>query len=118
MTETRRPWLPRTKLTVSILLLALFVYLLTSFSVAIPPFILALILAYVLTPPVNKLDGHLPIPRGVKLWFLFLGMVIRPDAISFLSHPASTVSSSATVCISAVMMPFLASCNCVLIFIN
>ena len=72
MTETRRPWLPRTKLTVSILLLALFIYLLTRFSVAIPPFILALILAFVLTPPVNKLEQHLPMPRSVITALLFL----------------------------------------------
>ena len=55
MTETRRPWLPRTKLTISLLILVLFIFLLTRFSVAIPPFILALILAFVLNSPVNKL---------------------------------------------------------------
>jgi len=72
MTETRRPWLPRTKLTVSILLLTLFIYLITRFSVAISPFILALILAYVLTPPVNRLEEWLPIPRGVITALMFL----------------------------------------------
>ncbi len=72
MTDTRRPWLPRTKLTVSLLILVLFIYLLSRFSVAIPPFILALILAFVLTPAVNKLEERLPISRGAITGLVFL----------------------------------------------
>ncbi len=72
MNETRRPWMPRTKLTVSILILVLFIYLLSRFSVAIPPFILALILAFVLTPVVNKLEVRMPISRGLITGLVFL----------------------------------------------
>ena len=72
MTDTRRPWLPRTKLTISLLILVLFIFLLTRFSVAIPPFILALILAFVLNSPVNKLEERLPISRGLITAFVFL----------------------------------------------
>ncbi|MBL7164331.1 MAG: AI-2E family transporter [Anaerolineales bacterium] len=87
MTETRRPWLPRTKLTVSILLLALFIYLLTRFSVAIPSFILAVILAFVLTPPVNKLEQRLPIPRGVIAGLMFLVFLALLILIPFILVP-------------------------------
>ncbi len=72
MTEIRRPWLPRTKLTISILVLALFIYLLTRFSVAIPPFILALILAFVLNPLVNKLEERLPLSRALITAVVFV----------------------------------------------
>ncbi len=70
--EIRRPWKPRTKLTVSILILVLFIYLLSRFSAAIPPFILALILAFVLTPAVNKMEEQLPISRGLITGLVFL----------------------------------------------
>lgn len=72
MSETRRPWLPRTKLSVSLLMLGLFVYLLTRFSVAIPPFILAVILAYILTPVVNIIEEQVQLPRGLITFFVFL----------------------------------------------
>ncbi|MBC8504555.1 MAG: AI-2E family transporter [Anaerolineales bacterium] len=72
MTEARRLWLPRTKLTISILILALFIFLLTRFSAAIPPFILALILAFVLNSPVNKLEERLSISRGLITGLVFL----------------------------------------------
>ena len=58
MSDTRPRWLPRTKLTVSLLLLGLFVFLVSRFSVVITPFILACILAYVLNPIVNFLEDR------------------------------------------------------------
>lgn len=72
MNGNRRPWLPRTKLTVSLLLLALFVYLLAEFSVVIPPLILAVIIAFILTPLVNKLEARLPLPRWLIALFVYL----------------------------------------------
>jgi len=72
VTDPRRPWPPHTKLTVSTLLLALFIFLLTRFRVTISPFILALILAFVLTPPVNRLEERLPFSRGVITGLMFL----------------------------------------------
>lgn len=75
MNQTRRPWLPRTKLTVSLLVLAFFVYLLAEFSVVIPPLILAVIIAFILTPLVNKLEKRLPLPRWLIALFVYLIMI-------------------------------------------
>ena len=72
MNQIRRPWLPRTKLTVSLLLLALFVYLIPRFSVVIPPLIFAVIIAFVLTPFVDRLDRRLPLPRWVITLLVYL----------------------------------------------
>ena len=72
MNQTRRPWLPRTKLTVSLLLLALFIYLITRFSVVLPPLILAVIIAYILASPVNRLEQRLPLPRWLITLLVYL----------------------------------------------
>jgi len=75
MTETRKRWLPRTKLTISILLLALFIYLLTRFSVAIAPVVLAGVLAFIISPVVNFLDHRLRFPRGLATTIVYLLIV-------------------------------------------
>ena len=86
MNETNRPrWLPRTKLTIIIILLILFVYLLTRFSVVIAPFILACVLAYVISPIVNFLEHRTPLsrPLAVALVYLLLiaGIVTLPAVL-------------------------------------
>jgi predicted PurR-regulated permease PerM len=72
MNHTRRPWLPRTKLTVSLLVLALLIYLITRFSVVLPPLILAVIVAHILTPSVNKMEWRLPLPRWLITLLVYL----------------------------------------------
>jgi predicted PurR-regulated permease PerM len=86
MNETNRPhWLPRTKLTVILLLLGFFVYLLTRFSVVIAPFILACVLAYVISPVVNFLEhrGHMPRTLATTLVYLILiaAMITLPAVL-------------------------------------
>jgi len=68
--------MPRTKLTVSLLLLALFLYMLSRFKVVIPPFILAVILSYVLTPIVNRLEARLPLPRGAVTLIVYVLVIV------------------------------------------
>lgn len=79
MTEIQRPrWSTTTKLVVVLLSLTLFIYLLFRFSAVIPPLVLALILAYVLSPPVNLLQKRLNLPRGIAIliaYLLFLSLV-------------------------------------------
>jgi predicted PurR-regulated permease PerM len=62
--QTARPrWTPNTKLVVSLLLLALAIYLLFRFREAIGPFIIALILAYVISPVVRWFEQRFRIRR-------------------------------------------------------
>ncbi|MCJ7701812.1 MAG: AI-2E family transporter, partial [Anaerolineales bacterium] len=72
MNQMRPEWLPRTKLTVSLLLLGLFLYLLTRFRVVIAPFVLATILAYVVSPVVNFFDHRTPLRRGLAATVVYL----------------------------------------------
>jgi predicted PurR-regulated permease PerM len=75
MNATRPRWLPRTKLTVSLLVLGLFIYLLTRFRVVITPLILAGILAYIISPVVNFCNHRLSVPRGLATTIVYLIIV-------------------------------------------
>ncbi len=73
----RPHWPYTTKLTISLLLLALFVYLLTRFREIIPPIIIAIIIAYILSPIVNFLQKRTHLPRTLVLLFTYIiGMAI------------------------------------------
>ncbi len=75
----RTRWSARTKLVVSLLLLALFVYLLFRFRQLLIPLILALILAFVLSPLVNILQNRLRVRRVLATllcYLLLLAVVI------------------------------------------
>jgi predicted PurR-regulated permease PerM len=75
--NTRRPrWHAQTKLVVSLLVLVLFVYLLFRFSIVIPPLILAIILAYILSPLVNRVQNALKVARGWATLISYLIVVI------------------------------------------
>ncbi|MEN8171442.1 MAG: AI-2E family transporter [Chloroflexota bacterium] len=87
MIESRRPWLPRTKLTVSLLLLGLFIYLLSRFSEVIPPIILAGILAYAINPVVNKLDQRFSWPRLIFVTVIYIVLVALLIAIPAVFIP-------------------------------
>jgi predicted PurR-regulated permease PerM len=68
----RASWPYATKLTVSLLILVFFIYLLTRFQAFIIPLILAIIIAYVLTPLVNLFQKHIPLPRVVTITYTYL----------------------------------------------
>lgn len=91
--RTRPHWSTPTKFTVSLVLLALGVYLLFRFSAVLPPLILATILAYILSPLVNSLEQRTHLPRGVLILlaylillgiFAMLGWLILPPFIEQL----------------------------------
>jgi predicted PurR-regulated permease PerM len=69
-------WSAQTKLVVSLLLLALFIYLLTRFRVILTPFILAIILAYILTPVSNYFQQRLRINRTFSTLLAYLLFVL------------------------------------------
>jgi predicted PurR-regulated permease PerM len=79
MPSIRPRWPYPTKIVISLLLLALFLYLLSRFREAIPPFILAAILAFVLTPAVNGLAKRLRERRTLAIlicYVILLGVAI------------------------------------------
>ncbi len=78
--EKKRPrWSSQNKLAVSVLLLALCIYLLFRFSVVLPPLILAFVLAYVLSPVTALLQNLLGGRRtlaSLLTYFLLLVLII------------------------------------------
>lgn len=77
MDETRPRWPFQVKLIISLLLLAFFLYLLSRFSQVIPPFILAVILAFILSPIVHFFQTKLRLKRvlAILLTYVLLLMV-------------------------------------------
>ncbi len=76
--RSRPRWSAHTKWTVSVVLLAFAVYLLFRFSEVIPPLVLAVVLAYVISPLVRWLEQRTPLGRGwatALVYLLLLGVV-------------------------------------------
>lgn len=87
MTETRQHWSPQTKLVISLILLVLGVYLLYRFSVVLPPMILAVILAYVLSPLVQILERRIGGRRTLAAGLVYLGLLAILVALLFSIIP-------------------------------
>ena len=74
----RQRWPYATKLTISLLLLAFFIYLFTRFREIFPPIIIAIIIAYILNPIVNLIQRKVRLPRALIIIFtyiLFIGII-------------------------------------------
>ncbi len=84
MNSSRGRWSPQVKLTISLLLLALLLYLIARFSVVITPMILALILAYILSPAASYIQDRLSIHRGLATAIVFLLFLAILVALPFL----------------------------------
>jgi predicted PurR-regulated permease PerM len=79
MDEKLPRWSEQTKIIVSLLLLALFIYLLFRFRIILTPLILALILAYVLSPLANLFQNRLHLRRlfaTALTYFVFLLLLV------------------------------------------
>ncbi|HEX9090264.1 MAG TPA: AI-2E family transporter, partial [Anaerolineales bacterium] len=73
----RPRWPYATKLTISLLLLGLVIFLLTRFHEIIPPVIIAIIIAYILNPIVNFFQYRTHLPRILVLLLTYiLGLAI------------------------------------------
>jgi predicted PurR-regulated permease PerM len=77
----RTRWPYATKLTISLLLLVFFIYLLSRFNEIIPPFIVAVIISYILSPIVNYLQRRIHIPRSLIILLTFI--IVLAVFISF-----------------------------------
>ena len=87
MQVPRPRWSPRTKLTVVLLSLGLGLYLLYRFSAVIKPFILAIVLAYVLTPLATWFENRLKIRRWMGTLLAYLVLLVGLVAIPVLVLP-------------------------------
>ncbi len=65
-------WPYATKLTISLLLLAFFLYLLARFHQLLAPLVIAVIIAYILNPIVNYLQNRLHVRRGLILFITYI----------------------------------------------
>lgn len=71
----RPHWPYATKLTISLLLLAFFVYLLTRFREILPPIIIAIIIAFILNPIINFLNQRIHLPRALMILLTYIVVV-------------------------------------------
>lgn len=74
----RQRWPYATKLTISLLLLAFFLYLFARFREIIPPIIIAIIIAYILNPAVNFIQTRVSLPRALIIlitYVIFIGII-------------------------------------------
>ena len=86
--QLKRPsWSTQTKTIVVLLVLGLVIYLLYRFNAVIKPFILALVLAYVLAPVTNWFQERLKIHRGIATLLSYLALIVIVTAILALLVP-------------------------------
>lgn len=87
MQGVRSRWSPQTKLTISLLIIALFIYLLSRFSAILAPIVLAVILAYVLSPLVNQLQSRFGLHRALATLFIYILMLAVTITLPILLLP-------------------------------
>ena len=87
MPEPRPRWSPSTKLTVLLLLLGLGIFLIYHFRAAITPLILALLLAYILSPVVSWIQARLHMRRGWASLLAYLVLLVLLVGIPLVVIP-------------------------------
>lgn len=87
----QRPhWSLVTKITISLLLLVFGVYLLFLFRQVLAPLILAVVLAYILSPLVRRLQTRLRMPKILAIFSAFLIFIVIAIAIPAILIPYLT----------------------------
>ncbi len=89
-TTTRPRWSSLTKLVVSLLLLAFGIFLLSEFSQVLPPFILAVILAYILSPLARRFQLQLHLPKTLAIFLAYITFIALVVALVMLVVPYLT----------------------------
>lgn len=87
MQKQRVQWSSRTKIVVSLLLLAFAVYLLYRFSVILTPLVLAVIVAYILTPLTALFQKRLHIPRVLAILLSYILLIVILITLPLLIVP-------------------------------
>ena len=70
------PWGRVTKVVVALVILAALGALVYSFREALPPLVIACLIAYILTPVVDRVSGRTRIPRGLATILIYLLFVV------------------------------------------
>jgi len=87
--ESQRPsWSQQTKLMVVVILLGLTIFLLYQFRDAIAPLILAVIIAYILSPVANLLQNRFKLHRGLATFLAFTLLAVILIGIFMLIIPS------------------------------
>jgi predicted PurR-regulated permease PerM len=84
----RPRWTAATKVVISVGLLGLAVYLLVQFSEVISPFIMAVILAFIMSPIVDQMQNRLHLPRGIITAIGYLLLLATLGVLIALLIPA------------------------------
>ena len=87
MEKNKKVWSNQTKIIVILILLISFVYVVYKFSVAIAPLVLSIILAYVLTPLVNRIQKKLKMHRVIAILLVYLIMFLLVWAVLMIVIP-------------------------------
>lgn len=87
MDHSRPVWSSRTKSIISLVLVALGVYLFYRFNVVLAPLVMALILAYILTPVANFCESRFHLPRALATLISYLFLLGVLGAILMLVIP-------------------------------
>lgn len=87
MQAQRPPWSTSTKLTLVLLLLGLGIFLLYRFRAVIIPFILSVILAFILLPMANWIESRLRLRRGLAILLAYLVLLTGLTTIPMLLIP-------------------------------
>jgi predicted PurR-regulated permease PerM len=87
MQKQKVRWSSRTKIVVSLLLLTFAVYMLYRFSIILTPFILAIIIAYILTPAVDYFQNRLHLPRVLAILVAYLLLIVVLITLPLLIVP-------------------------------
>ena len=91
MEQVRKSWPYPTKLTISLLVLVFFLYLFNRFSSVIPPFILAGILAYIISPLSNMLNQRFHLHRILAILLSYIILILGASVIPLLLIPSLTI---------------------------
>jgi len=87
MSNSRPRWSQQTKTLVSIFVLTFFVFLIYRFREIIPPFIISLILAYLLSPLVNRIEKRWRLPRLLAIFISYLILILVATILLLLLIP-------------------------------
>ena len=82
------PWGPVTKVVVVLVILVALGVVFYSFSEAFPPLVIALLIAYVLTPIVNAVSARTRLPRVLSTLLIYLAFAVTAGvAVGLLTPP-------------------------------
>jgi len=82
-----KPWSDSTKRVIAIAMALMFLFILLRFSAIIPPLVVAVVIAYVLTPIVDVLHRRTPLPRFICILLADLAFLIAIVAIPAIAAP-------------------------------